>query len=132
MNRLLKILVLFAFALAAGFAVRATYAGKEPGKAARNACTKDKPCADCSGMGACSRTCKGGGCAFSHSGLGAAEFYCDGGKCTMDHSGNGRAVLHCSGGACKATCTGNGECKIVDCKEGCAIDCKGNGHCSSS
>jgi hypothetical protein len=133
MTRALKMLGLLSLALVAGLAIGVTHAGAGGKKsAAKNACTKDKGCADCSGLGACTRTCEGGGCSFSHSGIGAAKFYCPDGKCVMNHSGTGQAVLHCPGGACKATCTGTGECKIVECKEGCAIECKGTGRCTST
>ena len=131
MTRRTAIYLLVACALSLGVAARITSADKtRKGKA--NVCVANKPCADCSGVDACQRTCEGGGCAFKHSGMGSAHFYCPDGKCTLDHSGSGQGVLHCAGGGCKAICTGSGQCQVVECKRGCSVDCKGTGQCSSS
>lgn len=129
MTRRTQIYILLACSLLLAVAAGVTSADRGAKGRSASACTADKPCADCSTVNACKRTCKGPGCAFKHSGMGAAHFHCPDGKCTLDHSGDGQAVLHCPGGGCKAVCTGNGQCQLVECKSGCKVECKGNGQC---
>ena len=145
MGRIIRVLVLlFCVGLVAG--PRETQAGKRRS----SACTKAKPCADCSTTNGCSRKCKGPGCTFTHSGAGGADFYCtsggctlnhpgvggsdlhcNGGNCTLNHSGAGSSTLHCPGGGCTLVATGAGSSEIVECpKKNCKLECRqGAGTC---
>src|SRR5262245_55893950 len=115
-----------------------------------SACTKAKPCADCSTPNGCARKCKGAGCTFTHSGPGGADFQCPSGKCTLNHTGpggsdlyckaggcilnhdgTGSSTLHCPGGGCTLVANGTGSSEIVDCtKNDCKLECHaGSGTC---
>ncbi len=78
-------------------------------------CEAGKPC-KCEGLGACNRTCVGGGCQFECHGIGACNFHCPDGKCTAKSDATGATNLHCAGGGCRLECSGVGAC---NCATGC-------------
>ena len=84
----------------------------------------------CSGLGACSKSCPGGGCKFECAAIGACAFDCPGGKCTVLGTATGAVSLKCAGGDCTMKCSGTGACNIESCKSGCSAECTGVGTCS--
>jgi hypothetical protein len=86
----------------------------------------------CDGIGNCSKTCTGEGCAFECSGIGNCMLSCPKGGCTVVTSGTGNAFLTCDGNGCAMTCNNTGNCAIISCAKNCTCSQASTGICTNS